>query len=107
MQAVLTPSIGQMKDCKEQLGLLFDELNGADNMQKNRIENEIISYGADAIDYLIDKLTTSRGVQRGVAAMSLIRIGSEAVFALRQLREANKNFAWVANYIIQEIEGTI
>lgn len=38
--------------------------------------------------------------------MSLIRIGENAIKPLRQLADANKNFVWVSDYIIKEIEGT-
>ena len=104
MQAVLAATLGEV-DYKMELRTLFNELENADNMQKNSIENKIVNIGNNAIDFLIDKLTNSKGVQRGVAAMSLIRIGEASVEKLRMLAEANKNFRWVANYIIQEIEG--
>lgn len=107
MQAVLTTSaIREIKDIKFELSTLFEKLNSADNNLKSTIENEVVSYGESAIEFLIDKLTGSKGVQRGVAAMSLIRIGEGSINPLRQLAEANKNFAWVSEYIIKEIEGT-
>ena len=106
MQAVLTTTIREIKDERTELASLFEQLNEADNMQKNRSENEIVGYGDSAIDFLINKLTGSRGPQRGVAAMSLIRIGESSVEPLRELADSNKNFRWVANYIIKEIEGT-
>ncbi|MDO5437374.1 MAG: hypothetical protein Q4F80_04160 [bacterium] len=107
MQAVLTNgTMREFKDEKVQLRSLFERLDNADNTLKSSIENEIVNFGAAAIDFLIDKLTGARGTQRGVAAMSLIRIGENSIKPLRQLAEGNKNFQWVANYIIQEIEGT-
>lgn len=105
MQAVLTASLREV-DYKMELRTLFTELESADNTLKNVIENKIVSFGENAIEFLIDKLTNSKGVQRGVAAMSLIRIGEASIEKLKMLASANKNFAWVSNYIIQEIEGT-
>ena len=43
------------------------------------------------------------GVQRGVATMSLIRIGEASVEPLKRLAIKNPEFAWVANYLIGEI----
>ncbi len=107
MQAVLTTNVmREIKDTKNELSILFEQLNSADNALKSKIENEVVSFGDSAIEFLIDKLTGSKGVQRGVAAMSLIRIGENSIRPLRQLADANKNFVWVANYIIKEIEGT-
>lgn len=107
MQAVLTSSMREMKNDMAELNSLFEQLDNADNVQKNAIENEIVSFGESAIDFLINKLTGSKGTKRGVAAMSLIRIGECAIRPLKELALANKNFNWVANYIIKEIEGAI
>ena len=107
MQAVLTNSFREIKDDITELRSLFEQLDTADNSRKNVIENEIVSFGEGAIDFLVNKLTGSKGPQRGVAAMSLIRIGESAISPLRELAETNKNFNWVANYIIKEIEGTL
>ncbi len=106
MQAVLTKVSLMERTIGTELNNLFSELEGADNMTKSSIENKIVNYGESAINFLIDKLTGSKGVQRGVAAMSLIRIGETSVQALKDLANSNKNYTWVANYIIQEIEGT-
>ncbi len=107
MQAVLTNgTMRELNDVRLQLPSLFAKLDSADNTTKSLIENEVVNCGDSAIDFLIDKLTGSKGVQRGVAAMSLIRIGESSIRPLRQLAQANKNFDWVANYIIKEIEGT-
>jgi len=106
MQAVLTNTLNEITNVKDELNSLFEKLNTADNMAKSAIENNIVNFGASAINFLIDKLIGSKGVQRGVAAMSLIRIGEESIAPLKQLAVGNKNFEWVANYIIQEIEGT-
>lgn len=106
MQAVLTSNtLSNMVDLKSKLTRLFEKLETADNVAKNSIENEIVNFGDTAVEFLIDMLTGSKGTKRGVAAMSLIRIGEASIRPLRQLSEANKNYTWVANYIIQEIEG--
>ncbi len=105
MQAVLTSALSNTTDIRSELRELFDRLETADNTSKNVIENEIVSFGETAIEFLIDKLTGSKGTKRGVAAMSLIRIGESSIEPLKQLAEANKNYSWVSNYIIQEIEG--
>ena len=107
MQAVLSnSSTKELKNTKEQLHTLFEKLENADNAAKNSIENDIVNFGTSAIDFLIDKLTGSKGIQRGVAAMSLIRIGESSITPLKQLADVNKNCNWVANYIIKEINGT-
>lgn len=107
MQAVLTSSMAEMNNGIAQLSFLFEQLDNADNTEKSIIENKIVSFGEDAVDFLINKLTGSKGTKRGIAAMSLIRIGECAVNPLKQLALANKNFNWVANYIIKEIRGEI
>ncbi|MCD8024103.1 MAG: hypothetical protein LUE64_01045 [Candidatus Gastranaerophilales bacterium] len=107
MQAVLAKgALREIKNIKGSLRALFENLENADNNKKSEIENSIVSYGESAIDFLIDKLTGSKGIQRGVAAMSLIRIGEGSINSLKQLAETDKNYSWVADYIIKEIEGT-
>ncbi len=105
MQAVLTNNKTIFKT--GELSYLFNELEGADNFLKNSIENKIVNFGDAAVDFLVDKLVASKGVQRGVAAMSLIRIGEGSIGALKRLAEINKNYAWVANYIIHEIQEEV
>lgn len=108
MQAVLAnTAIREMENEKDELISLFSKLDTADNTQKNSIENEIVGLGSSAIDFLIATLTSSKGTKRGVAAMSLIRIGEDAIAPLKDLAEVNSNFAWVSNYIIREIQGTL
>lgn len=107
MQAVLSNNgTKEIQNTKAQLHTLFERLENADNTTKNSIENDIVNFGTSAIDFLIDKLTGSKGIQRGVAAMSLIRIGESSITPLKQLADVNKSCNWVANYIIQEINGT-
>ena len=37
--------------------------------------------------------------------MSLIRIGEASIPSLKKVAENNKNFEWVAQYLISEIKG--
>lgn len=106
MQAVLTNLNLTENNLKCELSNLFEQLENADNVLKSSIENKVVSFGNAAIEFLINKLVASRGTQRGVAAMSLIRIGESSIQPLRKLACENKNYNWVANYIIKEIKGT-
>lgn len=45
-------------------------LEKLDNNNKNQLENEIVSLGSSAVPVLIEKLQTSKGLVRGVVAMS-------------------------------------
>jgi len=106
MQAVLTNNNIYAKDNLDRtLERLFSDLDTADNMTKNAIENDIVRFGSDAADFLVNKVRTARGAQRGVAAMSLIRIGEDAVEPLKEAAMEDKSFQWVANYLIREITG--
>ena len=90
-----------MQSVKEILG----KLDTADNTTKNKIENILVEKGSSVVPELVAQLQTVRGVQRGVAAMSLIRIGEPSVEYLRKAADCNKDFAWVAKYLISEIQG--
>lgn len=89
--------------------LLVDEilckLETADNMTKNQLENKLVEQGSDVVPELVNKLQNIRGVQRGVVAMTLIRIGEASVEYLRRAASDNKEFEWVAKYLISEIQG--
>ena len=39
--------------------------------------------------------------------MTLIRIGNASVKYLKKAAENNKDFEWVAQYLIREIEGSV
>ena len=39
--------------------------------------------------------------------MTLIRIGDASVKYLKQAAECNKDFKWVAEYLIREIKGSV
>ncbi len=97
MQAVL-PKV--QNDMAEIHTLLED----ADNNTKNDIENAIVEMGASIVDALVISLKNLKGLARGIAAMSIIRIGKDAIPSLRHEAMRNKEFAWVADYLISEIE---
>jgi len=81
------------------------KLETADNMTKNQLENKLVAQGSDVVPALVNKLQSVRGVQRGVVAMTLIRIGEASVEYLRKAASDNKDFEWVAKYLISEIQG--
>lgn len=83
-----------------------EPLEKLDNNNKNQLENEIVSLGSSAVPVLIEKLQTSKGLVRGVVAMSLIRIGEDSVSLLKEAANKNQEFTWVADYLINEIEGS-
>ena len=64
-------------------------LEKLDNNNKNQLENEIVNMGSSA-----------------VPAMSLIRIGEDSVSLLKEAANKNHDFTWVADYLINEIEGS-
>lgn len=84
---------------------ILNKLENADNNTKNLIENILVDKGSEAVPYLVNQLQTVKGVKRGVAAMSLIRIGAASVEYLKKAASCNKDFEWVAKYLISEIQG--
>lgn len=82
---------------------LLSKVEKADANLKNSIENKIVSIGNIVIPDLIRNLATATGAKRGVVAMSLIRNGKDSIEALKNFALANKEQAWMANYIINEI----
>jgi len=85
----------------------LSKLENADNIAKNEIENMLVNIGKSAVPELISQLQLVRGVKRGVVAMTLIRIGEDSVEPLKKAASANKDFEWVAKYLITEINGSI
>ena len=81
------------------------KLETADNTTKNMLENELVEQGSAVVPELVDKLQSVKGVKRGVVAMTLIRIGEASVEYLRKAASDNKEFEWVAKYLISEIQG--
>ena len=96
MQAVLS----NVKNISEKVDYLLADV---DSSTKNDVENSIVALGAKAVNALVDKLRTLKGLQRGVVAMSLIRIGESAVAPLKALATENSEFQWMADYLLSEI----
>ena len=84
---------------------ILGKLETADNTTKNKIENILVDKGTAVVPELVNQLQIVRGVKRGVAAMSLIRIGEASVEYLKKAALNNKDFEWVAKYLISEIKG--
>jgi len=80
------------------------QLETADNKSKAEIENMLVNVGSAAVPVLVEQLQTAKGTVRGVVAMSLIRIGEPSVACLKKVAQTNKDFEWVANYLISEIK---
>lgn len=83
---------------------ILNKLETADNNTKNILENELVSIGTSAVPQLVDQLQVVRGIKRGVVAMTLIRLGDVSVKYLEQAAQINKDFEWVAEYLIREIK---
>ena len=81
------------------------KLETADNTTKNQLENKLVEQGSVVVPELVTKLQSVKGVQRGVVAMTLIRIGEASIEYLRKAASDNKDFEWVAKYLISEIQG--
>ncbi len=99
MQAVLNT----YKSVVDELEGLVNRLSDADNTLKNEIENKIVQMGSGVVNSLVNILPNVSGPTRGVVAMSLIRIGEDAIEPLKQKATTSKDFQWVANYLISEI----
>lgn len=83
------------------------QLENADNKSKSEIENMLVNIGSAAVPVLVEQLQFVKGAVRGVVAMTLIRIGEPSVACLNKVAQANKDFEWVANYLISEINGEV
>ena len=81
------------------------KLETADNTTKNKLENVLVEQGSAVVPELVNKLQVVRGIKRGVVAMTLIRIGEPSVEYLQKAAFDNKDFEWVAKYLISEIKG--
>ncbi len=84
---------------------ILGKLESADNVTKNKIENILVDKGSAVVPELVNQLQVVKGVKRGVVAMTLIRIGEASVEYLRKAANDNKDFEWVAKYLITEIKG--
>lgn len=88
------------------LNELLIELDNVDNTTKNKVENELVSIGSSVVPELVNRLQVVRGLKRGVVAMTLIRLGDASVEYLKKAAINNKDFEWVAQYLIREIKGS-
>lgn len=91
----------------ESVNEILTKLENADNITKNELENKLVKIGTKALPQLVDQLQVVRGIKRGVVAMTLIRIGDASVEYLEKAAKINKDFEWVAEYLIREIKGSI
>ncbi len=89
----------------QSLNEILNKLENADNSTKNELENILVNFGSSAVPVLVDELQVVRGIKRGVVAMTLIRIGDASVKYLQKAAKINKDFKWMAEYLIREIEG--
>jgi len=96
MQAVLS----NVNNISEKVDYLLSDV---DSSTKNDVENSIVALGAKAVNALVDKLRTLKGLQRGIVAMSLIRIGESAIAPLKELALENNEYQWMADYLLSEI----
>ncbi len=84
---------------------ILSKLENADVKSKNVLENELVTIGGQAVPELVKNLSVVRGTVRGVVAMTLIRIGAPSVEFLKKAAADNKDLAWVAQYLITEINA--
>lgn len=89
----------------QSLDEILCELETADNTTKNNLENILVAQGKAVVPDLVNKLQIVKGTKRGVVAMSLIRIGEVSIDYLKKAAYSNKDFEWVAKYLISEIQG--
>lgn len=101
MQAVLN----KIENTTNSIQYFLSKLENADNIAKNEIENMLVNIGKNAVPELVDQLQVVQGVKRGVVAMTLIRIGDDSIEYLQRAAKINKDFEWVAKYLISEIKA--
>ena len=103
MQAVLNHKTTVVENSEAKLDTLLKMLIDADAKTKSDIENRIVNMGEGIANLLVDKLQRAKGTQRGVIAMSLIRLGECSIAPLKRLALESREFQWIANYLISEI----
>ncbi len=104
MQAVLNNQNATVELNQEtRLDTLIAMLKEADAKTKNDIENRIVDMGDGIANMLVERLQNASGSQRGIIAMSLIRLGECSINPLKNLARTNSEFQWIANYLISEI----
>jgi len=97
MQAVLNNP--NTLNISEKLDYLLSDVTSS---TKNDVENSIVALGERVVYALVDKLKTLKGLQRGICAMSLIRIGESSIAPLKAMAQDKEN-QWIANYLLSEI----
>ena len=104
MQAVLN-DVRTVKttDNEAKLDTLLKMLIDAEKQKKSEIENRIVNMAECIANLLVDRLQKVKGTQRGVIAMSLIRLGECSIAPLKRLALQSSEFQWIANYLISEI----
>jgi hypothetical protein len=100
MQAVVNSQAVKQENISEKLDFLLGQ---ADVSTKNDVENSIVAMGAKVVNFLVEKLTQLKGLQRGIVAMSLIRIGESSIAPLKALAVENDEYQWMADYLLSEI----
>lgn len=105
MKALLESEVVSIytQEKNSEFDLLMNQLKDADAVLKNKIETYIVESGMKFVPELINHMQNNKGVTRGVCAMSLIRIGKACVGMIKEAARVDKDFAWAANYILQEI----
>ena len=98
---------GDIEMHADSIKYFLTQLETADNKSKAEIENMLVNVGSAAVPVLVEQLQSVKGAVRGVVAMTLIRIGEPSVDCLKKVAQNNKDFEWVAKYIIKEIKGEI
>ncbi len=100
MQAVIDSNTLKQENISEKLDYLLSDIDPA---TKNDVENSIVAMGSRVVGVLVDKLRTLKGLQRGVVAMSLIRIGESSIAPLKALATESSEYQWMADYLLSEI----
>ncbi|OGH95195.1 MAG: hypothetical protein A2039_03810 [Candidatus Melainabacteria bacterium GWA2_34_9] len=88
------------------IGYLLKAAENCDAALRAEIENNIVKLGIKTVPYLINSLMTVKGAARGLAAMAIIRMGGSTIEILKNTASKTPDFAWMAEYIINEIVGT-
>ena len=97
---------GSRNSSKEIIPYLLKAIENADAKMKNDIENQLFRFGEVLIPELVNLLTSSNGIARATIAMVLIRLGKSSIEPLKFAYKNNENLSWIADYIINEIEGS-
>ena len=108
MQALLENEIVSLytqDKAMSEFDALMERAKAADAVLKNKIETDIVKSGLRFVPELINHIQTVKGVTRGLCAMCLIRIGQSCVGMVKEAARMNSEFAWAADYIVNEIQG--